>query len=264
MDPMIGMIFVVPFNWAPYNYNFCQGQTLSIQQYTALYSLIGTTYGGNASTNFILPDLRSRVPVGATAQSGGTPYTLGKTLGMETTTLSIGNMPVHSHSAAFQPTTGSQKVTIPATIGNLGVTATPNLTYSGNANLPVTASAKIGTTNTAGRNQNISDNALITSTPISNSAIYAPAANGATTVIGPLGAVTGTATGTVTGAVSGTITTTITGNASTAATVADINTVTGGSVTVGSTGGSMAFTNLQPSLVLNFVIALNGLYPDRP
>ena len=65
MDPILGQIILWPLNWVPDGWMACEGQELSIQANTPLYSLLGTTYGGNGSTTFKLPDLRSRVPLGA-------------------------------------------------------------------------------------------------------------------------------------------------------------------------------------------------------
>ena len=65
-EPFLGQIMPVAFNFAPKNFAFCNGQSMSIQQNTALFSLLGTFYGGNGTTNFQLPDLRSRTPRGST------------------------------------------------------------------------------------------------------------------------------------------------------------------------------------------------------
>jgi microcystin-dependent protein len=95
--PFLGMIILVPYNFAPRNWAFCSGQTLSIAQNTALFSLLGTTYGGNGQTTFNLPDLRSRVPVGQGQGPGLSPYSLGQVGGNESVTLSQNQMPLHNH-----------------------------------------------------------------------------------------------------------------------------------------------------------------------
>jgi microcystin-dependent protein len=77
MDSLIGEIKIWPLNWAPDGYLFCNGQLLSIQQNTALFALIGVTYGGNGTTTFALPNLNGRIPVGADPST----HLLGKTLG---------------------------------------------------------------------------------------------------------------------------------------------------------------------------------------
>ena len=91
---------LVPYNFVPVNWLPCDGRLLSIQQFTALFSLLGTTYGGNGQTNFALPDLRSRIPIGAGQQAadGLTPVTLGEQSGAEEVTLTQVQMPVHIHA----------------------------------------------------------------------------------------------------------------------------------------------------------------------
>lgn len=99
-EPFIGEIFIVPYNFPPRGYTFCAGQILSISQNTALFSLIGTTFGGNGQTTFALPDLRGRVPVGAGQGPGLTSVQLGEVGGQETVTLTQAQMPAHGHLAA--------------------------------------------------------------------------------------------------------------------------------------------------------------------
>lgn len=99
MDEFMGTIKMFAGNFAPRNWMFCQGQILSISSNTALYSLLGTTYGGNGQTTFALPNLEGRVPVGAGAGPGLSPYEPGQMGGNETTSLIVGNLPAHSHAA---------------------------------------------------------------------------------------------------------------------------------------------------------------------
>jgi microcystin-dependent protein len=96
-DPFIGEIKIVGFNFAPYGWAFCNGQLLSIQQNTALFSLLGTTYGGDGRTNFGLPNLQGRVPVDAGSGPGLTPRTLGDSGGVTTVTLNASTMAPHTH-----------------------------------------------------------------------------------------------------------------------------------------------------------------------
>jgi len=101
MDPFIGQLMLVSFNYAPQGWMFCDGSLLPISQYQALFSLLGTTYGGNGTTTFGLPDLRGRVPVGATLSGGGqqlTRYQMGDTGGSETVALTPAQMPMHNHT----------------------------------------------------------------------------------------------------------------------------------------------------------------------
>jgi microcystin-dependent protein len=106
-DPFIGEILVVPYNFAPTGWAFCDGQLLSISQNTALFALLGTTYGGNGITNFALPDLRSRTAVHMGTGSGLSPYVIGQFGGEESVTLTIGQMPGHSHVALGTSSLGS-------------------------------------------------------------------------------------------------------------------------------------------------------------
>jgi microcystin-dependent protein len=100
-EPFIGMIVLFAGNFAPRNWAFCQGQLLSIAQNTALFSILGTTYGGNGQTTFALPDLRGRVPLGPGQGPGLTNRTLGETGGVENVTLSALQMPAHNHAVTL-------------------------------------------------------------------------------------------------------------------------------------------------------------------
>ena len=97
-DVFLGSLILVPFDFAPRGFALCQGQLLPISQNTALFSLLGTSYGGDGRTTFALPDLRGRVPVSTGQGPGLQPYTLGQTGGEETVTLTSDQMPAHTHS----------------------------------------------------------------------------------------------------------------------------------------------------------------------
>src|SRR5687767_14062947 len=97
-EPFLAEIVMFAGNFAPRGWAFCQGQILSIAQNTELFSLLGTTYGGNGQTTFELPDLRSRVPVGAGVVSGLPTTNLGQMSGEPTHTLIITEMPAHNHT----------------------------------------------------------------------------------------------------------------------------------------------------------------------
>ncbi|MDK2766239.1 phage tail protein [Sphingomonas sp.] len=97
-QPFIGEIMTVPYNFAPRNWAYCAGQTVAISQNTALFALIGTTYGGNGQTTFALPDLRGRAAVGQGQGPGLSNYFIGEMSGTETTTLLSTQMPQHVHS----------------------------------------------------------------------------------------------------------------------------------------------------------------------
>jgi microcystin-dependent protein len=92
------MIIPVAFNFAPRTWAFCAGQLMAINTNSALFSLLGTTYGGNGSTNFNLPDLRGRIPLSAGQGAGLSNYKLGSVGGQETVTLTASNVPGHTHS----------------------------------------------------------------------------------------------------------------------------------------------------------------------
>jgi len=172
MDPFIGTITLFGFNFAPRGWAKCEGQLLSIAQNQALFSLLGTTYGGDGRTTFALPDLRGRTPLGSGQGPGLEQYEQGTTGGAETVTLQQNQMPAHSHSLNANSAAGN--------------TASPT-------------------------------NAIFASTGAVDREYHA-------------GGVANTA-------MSGQI--------------------------IGPSGGSQAHENRQPYLVLNYCIALEGIYPSR-
>ena len=99
MEEYLAIIKMFAGNFAPRGYMFCHGQILSIASNTALFSLIGTTYGGNGTTTFALPDLQGRVPVGAGQAPGLEPIQLGQMGGSENVTILTTQMPAHNHTA---------------------------------------------------------------------------------------------------------------------------------------------------------------------
>jgi microcystin-dependent protein len=109
-EPFVGQLALVGFDFAPEGWLLCQGQTLQIAQYPALYSLLGTRYGGNGSSTFMLPDLRGRVPIGYGQGSGLTNREFGSTGGAETQTLTLNQMPVHTHALSADPTVGTSDI----------------------------------------------------------------------------------------------------------------------------------------------------------
>jgi microcystin-dependent protein len=96
-QPFIGQIIMVGFNFAPLGWALCNGQLLAIAENDVLFTLIGTTYGGDGQTTFGLPDLRSRVPVGTGQGSGLNAYLIGQSVGVETVTLTVNQLPQHQH-----------------------------------------------------------------------------------------------------------------------------------------------------------------------
>jgi len=180
VEPFLGEIGIVGFTFAPYQWAQCQGQLLSISQYSALFSLLGTTYGGNGTTNFNLPNLQGRVPIGIGQGPGLSNHILGETSGSATISLTQTQMPLHNHGILAYPVTGLA----PATANAVG-------------SVPAASPAF---------------DALYGNTPATNA--MAPA--------------------------------TITLDAQTAL-----------------IGSSQPHNNMQPFLVLNYVIALGGIYPAR-
>lgn len=168
-EPFLGEIRIFPFNFAPSGWAFCAGQLLPISQNTALFSLLGTTYGGNGTTTFALPDLRGRVPVSMGNGTGLSQYTLGELAGTESAHLTVNQLPSHLH-----PVQASEA---PASTGR-----------------PLNAVLARASSN-----------------------IYATSPDGTSM----------------------------------------------NATMVGNTGGNQPFSVLQPLLVLNFCIALNGIYPSR-
>jgi microcystin-dependent protein len=96
-DPFLGEIRMTGFNFAPVGWALCNGQTLSIAQYSALFALLGTTYGGNGVSTFNLPDLQGRVPIHQGSGPGLNPYLIGENGGTENVTLLSNQMPIHNH-----------------------------------------------------------------------------------------------------------------------------------------------------------------------
>lgn len=101
-EPFIGEIHMMANNYAPRNYAYCNGQLLPIQQNTALFSLLGTQFGGNGTTTFALPNLQGRAPMAPGAGPGLTPRTIGEAGGSETVALLPTQIPGHSHALAVQ------------------------------------------------------------------------------------------------------------------------------------------------------------------
>ena len=168
-EPFLAEVRLVGFNFAPRGWAFCDGQILPINQNQSLYSLLGTTYGGDGRTSFALPDLRGRAPMHV-GSSNGAAHLLGQKSGEETHTLSAAEMPQHKHVLKATTTTGNNPI--------------------------------------------------------------------------PVGSVLATSANQVYHDVDGNLVTMATG-------------------TLANVGGSQAHNNMQPTLAVNFCIALRGLFPSR-
>jgi microcystin-dependent protein len=200
MEPFIGQIIMFAGNFAPRDWAFCQGQTLAISEYTALFSIIGTTYGGNGRTTFDLPDLRGRAPIGQGQGNGLTSRIMGEQIGIEDITLSTAQMPIHSHAAK-------------TTISGSSVTA------------KLKASSEVGTTNVPLNNYLAKpSNIGLQSINMYDSSADIEMASDAIEI--------------------------------------DLSAVTA-NTTTDDTGGNSAHNNIQPSLVMNYIICVNGIYPSR-
>ncbi len=128
MEPFIGQICLFGFNYAPQGWAKCEGQLLSISGNESLYSLLSTTYGGNGTTTFALPDLRGRVPIGEGQGSGLYLYQHAQKGGVDKAKLTIQQMPAHEHAVQT-----SSKATITNTVGckdGAGDTGTPIGNYA--------------------------------------------------------------------------------------------------------------------------------------
>lgn len=96
-DPFVAEIRIFPFDFPPTGWAWCDGQLLPLSQNTALFSLLGTSYGGNGRTNFALPNLQGRVAIGTGQAPGLSSYDLGDAGGSQTVTLLLSQMPAHNH-----------------------------------------------------------------------------------------------------------------------------------------------------------------------
>lgn len=181
METFLACILLWPCNFEPRGWAYCAGQILSIAQNTALFSLLGTTYGGNGTTTFALPNLQGRVPVGAGNGAGLSPYILGQVGGSENTVLTSGNMPAHAHTFTVSASNAQANASVPAAGNSLAAPYdTLNFTQiAGYVNQAPNTQLNIGTGQT------------------------------------------------------------------------------------GLAGSSLPFSNIQPYLALNYIIALEGIYPSR-
>jgi microcystin-dependent protein len=109
-DPFVAEIRLFPFNFPPKGWAFCNGQLLPLSQNTALFSLLGTTYGGDGKSNFALPDLQGRVPLQPGQGPGLSLYDLGQTGGAETVTLLESEIPFHNHTLQAGPLLASSNL----------------------------------------------------------------------------------------------------------------------------------------------------------
>jgi microcystin-dependent protein len=153
-QPFLAQIALFPYNFAPRGWALCQGQLMSISQNTALFSLLGTYYGGDGKSTFALPDLQGRVPICSGQGPGLSDYTIGEQVGVERVTLLSSENASHNHS--FNATTDAGTVVTAANnqlanaISGSRTSANLGLIYSATSNAPNTSLAPNALTMTGG------------------------------------------------------------------------------------------------------------------
>jgi len=128
MDPFVAEIRIFPFNFPPKGWAFCDGQLLPLSQNTALFSLLGTTYGGDGKSNFALPDLQGMVPMHPGQGPGLTLYDLGQMGGSDTVSLLESEIPGHNHTANASQADGIEQAPANSLLASgvaIGMYATP-------------------------------------------------------------------------------------------------------------------------------------------
>ena len=120
MEAFIATILLFGGNFAPRGWAFCNGQLISISQNTALFSLLGTTYGGDGVQTFALPNLQGRVPIHWGQGAGLSSYNIGQVGGLESTALLLGNLPAHNHALHAVSELGTTSAPSGAYLGNTG------------------------------------------------------------------------------------------------------------------------------------------------
>jgi microcystin-dependent protein len=145
-QPFLGEVQVFAFNYAPYGWSLCNGQIMPVQQNTALFSLLGTTYGGNGSSTFGLPNLQGQAACSTGQGPGLQNYDLGEIFGQENVTLAQSEMPMHNHTAHVynQPTAANRfgspgsgyALDIPANFGPFTSTNTVGGSFPGTMIMP--------------------------------------------------------------------------------------------------------------------------------
>ncbi|WP_168801041.1 phage tail protein [Peteryoungia ipomoeae] len=232
-ESYIGTVCAFAFNFCPQGWLPADGRMVAINSNQALFSLISNQYGGSVqSGQFALPDLRGRAVVSSGTGPGLPPQPFATASGVPNTTLSVANLPPHNHGATFNGTGGgTQTVNIPASAGTLGVAGKFNAKdQSGSATLAAGSYLGKGATSGGGA-----------------ASIYVP--SDSTSADLELSGLDIQLTGSA-------------GNGAISFTYQ--SGITGGSVSIGNTGGANAFSNQSPSLGMSYCIQVDGLYPSRP
>lgn len=235
-EPLIGSVCIMSSNWAPEGFKVADGSVLNINQYPALYSIVGTMYGAGAQGTFKIPDLRGRVALGAGVYQQGTQqtiYNVGQSGGASTITLSTNNIPVHNH--AISGLTG--------TIDFTKVTATTTL--SGVVAKADGSTLVLNSAANASANSDDPSNSAFASG--GGSPVYV--ANITPSIPMKAGSISGLANVSF----QGNPTTTLSGN---------VPVVINGQT--GNAGLGASFNSLNPYVAMTYLIAVQGLYPVRP
>jgi len=208
-DQYLGVIHALGFQFAPLNFAYCSGGIVAVTQNSALFSLLGTSFGGDGRTTFGLPDLRGRTAIGQFRGPGLADWTMGQAPGVETYTLTAQELPMHTHEHSYSAAGGGGSTEVSVSVAKAaGQTQTPSDgDYIG---MPATALGPQGN-------------------------LYVPAAAAQSAGTASIGGVSAT------------------GGAE----------FDNKSLTIANAGASQAFPLLQPSLVINYCICTQGLYPSR-
>ncbi len=153
-EPFLAEMMYISFNFAPKGWALCNGQTLPINQNQALFSLLGTTYGGDGRVNFQLPNMQGRAPLHFGSNGSSTYYTQGQVGGSQTATLIASNLPSHAHSVSLsaQIPVSSANATVSTPAGNGLANTVHSLSYASSApNVSLSSAVTVsGTTGSAG------------------------------------------------------------------------------------------------------------------
>jgi microcystin-dependent protein len=273
-EPFLAEVRLFAGNFAPGGWDFCDGQLLSIAQNTALFSLLGTTYGGNGTFNFALPDLRGRVVVEAGQGPGLTDRALGEQFGAETATLTDAELPAHTHTLPSGGTTGvdggGQPFAITEPALALHYIVPLQVSTDAGASSALFPEIRIFAGNFAPAGWAFADGQLLSIAQNSELFTFLGTTYGgdgvSTFALPDLRGRVDVGAGQVLGLTNRTVGQQF-GAESHTLTVAEMpahdHTLSGGG-TSGVTGGSQAFDIMQPSLVTNYIVALAGVFPSRP
>lgn len=152
MEPILGQLMLFGGNFPPRGWAFCEGQLLPISSNSALFSILGTTYGGDGRTTFALPDLRGRAPIHHDQGPGLSNYRIGQKAGQENVTLTVANLPNHNHNVTIQTGDLDPGTSSSPTSGMVPAEASEDIYGAGTA--PVTT---VATTDNVGGNQSFSN-----------------------------------------------------------------------------------------------------------